>query len=409
MKISCVGAGPAGLYLAILMKSRDPNHDITLYEQNAADVTHGWGVVYWDDLVRDLQENDPQSAQEILDQSFVWVDQTVDIKGRKPVRGIGGGYSIGRQRLLDILSRRATELGVRIEYNSEIDPGRDFSGSDVVVESSGVGSRLRRQRANEFNTKIVKGRNKYVWLGTTRVFNSFEFAFVPTDAGWIWFHAYGFDQGTSTLIVECTPETWAGLGFENLPAEESLARLEEIFADHLEGHKLLAQIRDDRLPWLNFWEVTNGTWYSKNVVLLGDAAHTTHFSIGSGTRLAIQDSIALAKRLHKEPDVTSAFRAYQSERKQALIRPQKDARLSTRWYEQIARYTHLEPPQFSTLMLGRRSPLVAMLPPRIYCQLDGLTKKVSILRTMRSMAGDLYRKSPRSNLNAVPPTNRADA
>jgi 2-polyprenyl-6-methoxyphenol hydroxylase-like FAD-dependent oxidoreductase len=200
----------------------------------------------------------------------------------------------------------------------------------------------------------------------------------------------------STLIVECTPETWAGLGFENLPAEESLARLEEIFSEHLEGHKLLGQIRDNHLPWLNFSQVTNETWHSQNVVLIGDAAHTTHFSIGSGTRLAIQDAIALAKGLHEQPDVQSAFRAYQSERKQALVRPQKDARFSTRWYEQIARYTHLDPPQFSTLMLSRRSPLVAILPPRMYCQLDELTKKVSILRTMRTMAGDFYRKAPRS-------------
>jgi 2-polyprenyl-6-methoxyphenol hydroxylase-like FAD-dependent oxidoreductase len=297
---------------------------------------------------------------------------------------------------LDILSKRATELGVKIEYNTEVDPSADLSGSDVVVASGGAGSRLRRQRANEFGTRVVQGRNKYVWLGTTRVFHSFEFAFVPTEAGWIWFHAYGFEQGMSTLIVECTPETWAGLGFEQLEAEESLARLEEIFADHLDGHKLLGQIRDNRLPWLNFSQVTNETWHSQNIVLIGDAAHTTHFSIGSGTRLAIQDAIALAKHLHEQPDVPSAYRAYQTERKVALVRPQKEARFSTRWYEEIARYTHLDPPQFSTVMLSRRSPLVAMLPPQIYCRLDDLTRKVSILRTMRKMAGDFYRRAPRS-------------
>ena len=396
MKISCVGAGPAGLYLAILMKNRDSRHDITLYEQNPPGVTQGWGVVYWNDLIQDLQANDPPTAREIIDQSFVWVDQNVDIKGRKPVRGTGGGYSMRRQRLLDILSKRATELGVKIEYNTEIEPSADFSDSDVVVASGGAGSRLRRQRAEAFKTRVVQGRNKYVWLGTTRVFNSFEFAFVPTDAGWIWFHAYGFEPGMSTLIVECAPETWAGLGFDNLPADQGLARLEEIFAEHLEGHKLLAQVREDRLPWLNFMRVTNETWYSQNVVLIGDAAHTTHFSIGSGTRLAIQDLIALAKSLHEQPDVQSAFRAYEHERKTALVRPQKEARFSTRWYEEISRYTHLDPPQFSTVMLSRRSPLVAILPPRMYCQLDELTRKVSILRTMRTMAGDLYRRAPRS-------------
>lgn len=396
MKISCVGAGPAGLYLAILMKNRDSRHDITLYEQNPPGVTQGWGVVYWNDLIQDLQANDPPTAREIIDQSFVWVDQNVDIKGRKPVRGTGGGYSMRRQRLLDILSKRATELGVKIEYNTEIDPSADFSDFDVVVASGGAGSRLRRQRAEAFKTRVVQGRNKYVWLGTTRVFNSFEFAFVPTDAGWIWFHAYGFEPGMSTLIVECAPETWAGLGFDNLPADQGLARLEEIFAEHLEGHKLLAQVREDRLPWLNFMRVTNETWYSQKVVLIGDAAHTTHFSIGSGTRLAIQVFIALAKSLHEQPDVQSAFRAYEHERKTALVRPQKEARFSTRWYEEISRYTHLDPPQFSTVMLSRRSPLVAILPPRMYCQLDELTRKVSILRAMRTMAGDLYRRAPRS-------------
>ena len=396
MKMSCIGAGPAGLYLAILMKNRDPSHEVTLYEQNPKGVTQGWGVVFWNDLIHDLEKNDPVTAKEIVDQAFVWVDQTVDIKGRKPVRGIGGGYSMRRQRLLDILSKRATELGAKIVYDTEIDPSVDLSDSDVVVASGGVGSKLRRQRAEQFGTRIVQGRNKYVWLGTSRVFRSFEFAFVPTDSGWIWFHAYGFEEGMSTLIVECTPETWAGLGFENLGAEESLARLEDIFAEHLDGHKLQGQIRDDRIPWLNFNQVTNERWYNGNVVLAGDAAHTTHFSIGSGTRLAIQDSIALAKHLHEQPDVPSAFQAYQSERKAAMVRPQKEARFSTRWYEEIARYTHLEPPQFSTVMLSRRSPLVAMLPPQVYCQIDELTKKVSILRTMRRMAGDFYRRTPRS-------------
>lgn len=396
MKMSCIGAGPAGLYLAILMKNRDPRHDVTVYEQNPAGVTHGWGVVYWDDLIHDLRANDPETAREIVDQSFLWVDQTVDIKGQKPVRGTGGGYSMRRQRLLDILSRRATELGVTIHYDTEIDPMADLSDSDVVVASGGVGSRLRRQHASEFKTQAVPGRNKYVWLGTTRVFHSFEFAFVPTEAGWIWFHAYGFEHGMSTLIVECTPETWAGLGFDRLGTDESLARLEAIFAEHLDGHKLLGQARDNKLPWLNFSLVTNEKWHTQNVVLVGDAAHTTHFSIGSGTRLAIQDSISLAKHLHEQPDVPSAFRAYETERKLALLRPQKEARFSARWYENIARYSHLAAPQFSTVMLSRRSPLVAILPPWMYCKLDGLTRNVSLLRKMRRMAGDLYRRAPRS-------------
>ncbi len=396
MKMSCIGAGPAGLYLAILMKNRDPRHDVTVYEQNPEGVTHGWGVVFWDDLIHALQDNDPQTAREIVDQSFLWVDQIVDIKDQKPVRGTGGGYSMRRQRLLDILAKRARELGVTIRYDTEVDPATDLSDSDVVVASGGVGSRLRRQRASEFGTKVEQGRNKYVWLGTTRVFHAFEFAFVPTEAGWLWFHAYGFEHGMSTLIVECAPETWTKLGFDELGAEDSLARLEEIFAHHLRGHKLLAQTRDNRLPWLNFSQVTNERWHNKNVVLIGDAAHTAHFSIGSGTRLAIEDSIALARHLHEKPTIAAAFHAYETDRKLAISRTLKDARYSARWYENIGRYTHLAAPQFAIAMLGRRSPLVAMLPPRVYCQLDGLTRNVSVLKTMRRMAGDFYRRAPRS-------------
>lgn len=396
MKVTCVGAGPAGLYLAILLKSRNPGHELTVYEQNPPGVTQGWGVVYWDDLIEDLQANDPASARAILDQSFRWVDQTVDIAGYEPVHGIGGGYSMRRQRLLDILSQRATELGVAIHYDTDIDLSSEvLAGSDVVVAADGVGSRLRRQRPLAFGTRAVPGRNRYVWLGTTRVFRTFRFAFVPTEAGWIWFHAYGFDEDMSTLIVECSPETWTGLGLDRLDAGAGLARLEEIFADHLDGHHLLAQARDDRLPWLNFLHVKNEHWFSENVVLAGDAAHTAHFSIGSGTRLALQDSIALARHLDDRPDVPSALRAYEQERTAALVRPQKDARLSARWYENVDHYAALDPEQFAFLMRRRRSPLVAMLPPKLYCRLDGLTRNDSALHGMRRGAADLYRKVAR--------------
>jgi len=367
MKIACVGAGPAGLYFSILMRLRDPGTEVTIFERNPVGVTHGWGVVFWDDLVADLRANDPESAAAILDESFAWDGQVVHIKGRPPTREDGGGYGISRQTLLDILSERAKDLGVTIRYEDEITSLAELPEADVVVAADGVGSQIRRLHGVGFDARTQPGRNKYVWLATPRIFEAFTFGLVHTEAGWIWCHAYGYSKDRSTFIVECAPATWKGLGFDGLGADESLRRLEGLFDEYLDGQPLLtAAGEEESLPWLHFRNLTNSKWYSGNVVLVGDAAHTTHFTIGSGTRLAMQDSIALANHLHESQDLPAALEAYEAERQLGMLRPQREARLSSTWFENLPRYAALGGPQVHAFLVHRRSRAAHYVPPRLY-------------------------------------------
>jgi anthraniloyl-CoA monooxygenase len=391
MRIACVGAGPAGLYLAILMKLRDPNAEITIFEQNPVGVTHGWGVVFFSDMVDALRKNDPVTADKILDQSFEWVGQVLDMEGSPPLRGPGGGFSIGRQQLLDILTARAAVLGVNIHFEHKITDASQLPDADMVVAADGAGSRLRQLKADRLGTQISDGRNRYVWLGTTKSFNNFTFGFAPTRAGWIWFHAYGFSRQMSTLIAECSSDTWTGLGFDRLGRDESLACLERIFAHHLTGHRLITRANTgEGLPWLTFRRVKNMKWYNDKIVLVGDAAHTTHFSIGSGTQLAIQDVISLARNMQAHTNVQAALKAYETERQQALAQPYNWARLSAQWFEGIPHYIQRNPSDFFTLLLSRRSPIIPLLPPAIYCQLDRITNRKQVLRKLRSLGATLY-------------------
>jgi 2-polyprenyl-6-methoxyphenol hydroxylase-like FAD-dependent oxidoreductase len=388
MKIVCAGGGPAGLFFAILMKRQDPTHDVTVYERNPKGVTFGWGVVFWDDLLSALDDSDPETGRQLRDAAFGWTGQTVDVEGSPPVHVGGHGYGVGRHRLLDLLAARAIEVGVHIEYEREIADASELGGVDVVVACDGVNSRLRQQAVSAFGFNVEVGRNKYVWLGTTRVFDSFTFPFVRTEAGWIWAHAYGFDEHTSTFIVECSPETWRGLGFDTLDADTALARLESMFARQLDGHRLQTQTRDaGRLPWLNFRAVTNERWSHGNVVLAGDAAHTTHFTIGSGTKLALEDAIGLAAALRTHSDVAVAFAAYERDRRSAIMQPQSEARFSARWFENITRYIDAPTQQFFTLLKERRSPLLARIPPRQYYRLHRLSESVAPLRKVRAWIG----------------------
>lgn len=382
MRIACVGAGPAGLYFSILMKLRDAANEITVYERNPAGVTHGWGVVFWDDLVADLHANDPETAREVLDHSFCWIDQVVDVNGERRARGGGTGFGICRRKLLEILRSRAVGLGVKIRFGHEIACPTQLPDADVIVAADGVGSQIRRLHMDRFKTRIDLGRNKYVWLATSRVFDAFTFGLVPTQAGWIWFHAYGFSHGMSTFIVECAPETWKRLGFDTMNTAQSLARLQGIFGRYLEGHRLVSHsCQEDHLPWLNFRHMTNERWHDGKVVLLGDAAHTTHFSIGSGTRLAMQDAISLATKLHGTNDIQAALAAYQEERQLAMLRPQREARLSAEWFENVPRYADLPAQQLFALLLERRSRLVGRLPPWLYFRLHQ-AKRIAFLRML---------------------------
>src|SRR4051794_14936704 len=241
LRIACIGGGPAGLYFAILAKRQDPASVVTVYERSPEDVTYGWGVVFWDDLLSDLRATDPETARLLAEGAFQWFDQVLDVDGRTPTRLDASGYSIGRRQLLEILNGRAREVGVDLRFVSEVSEPAALPDVDLVVAADGVNSQLRTMRRGTFGTRESLGRNRYVWLGTTRRFDNFTFGFTETHAGWIWFHAYGFDTDRSTLIVECSPETWARLRFDTLDAEASLRRLEQIFARQLGGHRLITQ------------------------------------------------------------------------------------------------------------------------------------------------------------------------
>jgi 2-polyprenyl-6-methoxyphenol hydroxylase-like FAD-dependent oxidoreductase len=349
------------------MKLQDPRHHVTVLERNPVGVTHGWGVVFWDDLVESLRASDPDSAREIYDSAFQWRGQRIEIDG--DVVAVGGrGYGIGRQRLLDILGKRAVDLGVQIHFDRECDAAAAPPDVDLLVASDGVNSSLRKRHVADFGASEVVGRNRYVWLGTSRVFDIFTFAFVRTDAGYLWMHAYAFTGDRSTCIIECAPDTWARLGFDRLSVAESLRLLEEIFAGHLDGHPLMVHPQNpSTIPWLLFRTVSNRRWYSGNTVLVGDAAHTTHFTIGSGTKLAMQDAIALASVLRRHDDLPSALKTYDATRRAALLLPQRDAANSARWFEQVDRLaTTTDPALFSFLLHRRRSELLAHLPAPAY-------------------------------------------
>jgi len=219
------------------------------------------------------------------------------------------------------------------------------------------------------------------------VFDAFTFAFVDTEAGWIWCHAYGFDPNTSTFIAECSPETWTGLGFDRLNGADAIRRLEQVFERHLQGHPLKMKTpARDRADWLNFRTVTNDRWHAEDIVLIGDAAHTTHFTIGSGTRLALEDAICLAARLQADTGFETALDGYELERRGALRRTQSEARLSARWFESVPRYMDLDPPRLFAVLRDRRSPLLPHVAPSVYCRLSRATQSNAALRTLRSWA-----------------------
>ena len=355
MRITCVGGGPAGLYFAVLAKLADPGHEVTVLERNPAGVTYGWGVVFWDDLLDDLFRYDPVSARMIWDAAARWNEYEVRASGKAVTHLAGYGFSLGRRELLDILARRATELGVEIHYRDELTDLSEHLDADLVVACDGGRSRIREQHAGHFGADIDVGRNKYIWLGTPHVFKTFTFGFEQTGAGWIWFHAYPFTADRSTFIVECTPETWSALELDRLDAQQGCARLQQIFAAHL-GRQPLIDHRAEvgGTGWLNFRRITNRRWDHGNVVLMGDAAHTTHFAIGSGTKLAIQDAMALADVLAAGEDLPVALERYEHRRKSALAPLQRAAKASSEWFERMPQYGGLSGSQFAYALANRR-------------------------------------------------------
>jgi anthraniloyl-CoA monooxygenase len=355
MRVACLGGGPAGLYFAISMKRRDPSHDVVVVERNRADDTFGWGVVLSADTLANLDANDPASADAIRRDFVYWDDIAVHYRGAVQ-RSSGHGFSgIGRKRLLSILQQRARELGVRLLFETEIagvDAWRDY---DLVVACDGVNSRIRGELAHVFKPDIDVRACKYIWLGTSQRFDdAFTFVFEETAHGWLWVHAYQFDAATATFIIECSEATWAAHGFDRMSTEETIAACEAIFAKTLGGRKLVSNARHLRgSAWLNFNRVLCEAWSHGNVVLMGDAAATAHFSIGSGTKLALESAIALADALHSEPTRGAALARYEADRRLEVLRLQSAARNSTEWFEDVERYLHLDPVQFNYSLLTR--------------------------------------------------------
>ena len=357
MKIACLGGGPAGLYFAISMKLRDPGCEIDLFERNRDGVTFGWGVVFSDQTVANLLTNDPVSGALVRDACAHWDDIAVHIHG-ETIRSSGHGFiGIGRKTLLAILQQRACELGVRLHFEQEVAPDLDAWGDyDLVIAADGANSQMRDRYATHFGVDVQQRANRFIWLGTKQDFDAFTFAFEQTGAGWIWAHAYRFDDQASTFIVECSPETWEGLGFDRMDQAETIARLETIFAAYLGGNPLLSNAAHlhGAAAWLTFRRILCARWAYRNLILLGDAAHTAHFSIGSGTKLALEDAIKLAEVLNR-PGLSreAALDEYQAERSVEVLKLQNSARNSTEWFETFDRYLGFEPIQFAYSLLTR--------------------------------------------------------
>jgi anthraniloyl-CoA monooxygenase len=357
MRIACLGGGPAGLYFAISMKLREPRHDIHVFERNRPDDTFGWGVVFSDQTVENLMANDPVSGGVIAGEFAHWDDIDVHIHG-SCIRSSGHGFiGIGRKRLLNILQKRARELGVELHFEREAIPELgDWADYDLVIAADGANSRIRTRYEEHFGVDAQTRKNKFFWFGTKKVFEAFTFAFERTEAGWVWAHAYRFDDDLSTFIVEMAPDTWAGFGLDRMDQPEAIALCERIFAKYLDGNRLISNALHLPGPqaWLNFRRIVCQRWSYRNLILLGDAAHTAHFSIGSGTKLALEDAIKLAEVLNRPGlEREQALEEYQAERNLEVLKLQNSARNSTEWFETLERYLHFEPIQFAYSLLTR--------------------------------------------------------
>ncbi|HEX2031438.1 MAG TPA: FAD-dependent monooxygenase [Actinomycetota bacterium] len=349
IRVVVLGGGPAGLYASLLLKRVSPKADVTVLERNPAGATYGWGVVFSDRTLTEFREADQPTYEAITDRFVLW--DAIDIHYRDELIRSGGHVfaGIARVALLGILARRAEELGVELRFETEVE---DVAGldADLVVGADGVNSLVRGAHEDVFRPRLTSGRSRYVWYGTDRVLDSFTFIFRENDHGLFQVHAYPFDGTRSTWVVECDEETWRRAGLDAAGEEESIAYCEKLFADDLRGHSLFS----NRSQWINFVTVRSRTWRHGNVVLLGDAAHTAHFSIGSGTKLAMEDAISLARGFERHgDDLPAALADYELERKPVVERFQEAADESRSWFERTRRYVHLEPMRFAFYLFTR--------------------------------------------------------
>ncbi|MFN0241620.1 MAG: bifunctional salicylyl-CoA 5-hydroxylase/oxidoreductase [Planctomycetota bacterium] len=351
MRIACVGGGPAGLYFAILMRKSFPAARITVFERNRPDDTFGWGVVFSDETLSNFETADPESFAAIRAQFVSWSDIETYHAGAC-VRSTGHGFcGLSRKRLLEILHGRCRELGVELSFQHEITDDAELAGYDLVLASDGINSALRTKHAAHFQPTIDWRKAKFCWLGTTKPLSAFTFLFRENEHGLFQVHAYPFEAGLSTFIVECHESVWQRAGLDRADEATTIAYCEQLFAEDLAGHRLLG----NRSIWRTFPTIRCARWHTGNIVLVGDAVHTAHFSIGSGTKLAMEDSIALVEafRTHGTADVPRALAAYEAARTVDVLKTQKAAQTSLEWFENSARYIGQHPLQFTFNLMTR--------------------------------------------------------
>ena len=349
MRIAILGGGPAGLYFAILMKQAWPGHDITLYERNRPDDTFGFGVVFSDQTLETFERYDPPSHRAIVDHFAYWQD--IEVRFRGTVHRIGGNGFCGcaRRTLLMLLQDRARALGVRMEFRREIHDLAEFAGADLIVAADGINSAVRERHAEHFQPRVDMRPNKFTWMGSTRPLDAFTFSFRETGHGIFVAHAYQYEPARSTWVLETDPATWHAAGLDRMDEAASARFMEGVFAEDLAGHRLLT----NRSLWRSFPMIRTAHYAWDNVVLLGDAKATAHFSIGSGTKLAMEDAVALFEAFRRERSVPAALAAFDRDRRDEVERLQHAADVSLVWFEQLQRFTHMDPTQFAFGLMTR--------------------------------------------------------
>ena len=353
LKINVIGGGPGGLYFSLLMKLDDPRHEITIFERNRADDTFGFGVVFSDETLANFMGQDPETYLLIREAFAYWDEIEVRYKGER-IRSSGHGFAgMSRQKLLDILQGRCRDVGIQMNFETEIVELEHYREADLVLGSDGVNSMVRESYKDTFKPTIDMRKTKFVWLGTTQKFNAFTFIFKPNEHGWFYNHAYQYGKGkgmaASTWILETHEDTWKRASLDQATEKETLAYFEDMFSEELEGHKLLS----NKSVWRNFPVISNENWYHENIVLIGDAAHTAQFSIGSGTKIAMEGAIALYESLSKDHSISQALVAYEDNRQMEVARLQRSAMVSLQWYENARRYNSYAPEQYVFNFLAR--------------------------------------------------------
>ncbi|MFD3484735.1 bifunctional salicylyl-CoA 5-hydroxylase/oxidoreductase [Streptomyces sp. NPDC058665] len=351
LRIAVIGGGPGGLYAAVLLKRLDPRREITVWERNAPDDTFGFGVVLSDETLGGIEHADPTVHSALQDEFVRWDDIDIVHRGRTLTSGGHGFAALGRRRLLEILHERCASLGVRLRFCTQAPSAAELAAThDLVIAADGVNSRTRETHADVFRPTLTTERCRYIWLAADFAFDAFRFEIAETEHGVMQLHGYPFSPDASTVIVEMREEVWLAAGFDTLDERQSTEQCAKIFADALDGREL----RANKSSWTAFRTVVNERWSHGNVVLIGDAAHTAHFSIGSGTKLAVEDALALAACIEEQgPELPAALAAYEAERRPVVESTQRAAAASLRWFEELATYTDQPARQFAFGLLTR--------------------------------------------------------